>query len=379
MGIRYTTDDFIKKAIEVHDGKYDYSQVIYKTSRDKVIIICPKHGAFSQQAASHLAGCGCPGCQKEWSDAHRKNHAESARKSRGMTTEDWISRAKAVHGDRYDYSRVVYVNQRTDVAIICRKHGLFLQKADSHIRGCGCRLCGYDEGAAKFSHTWSDEQREKIAETCLQRYGARRYLDSADGKAKMALIQSDIEFRKKMSVINSSEEVQAKIRATSMAKYGVDCVGKLKEVHDKADETRRRNGTWSTSKPEEKMYTFLCDVFGIDDVVRQYKESRYPFHCDFYLKSLDLFIELNATWIHGGHWFDVNNVDDIATLDFWRQKVLDGHRFYGVAIDVWSVRDVKKLQTALNNRLNYLVFWDNNLFDFLDWLNSDRSILNNIT
>lgn len=126
------------------------------------------------------------------------------------------------------------------------------------------------------------------------------------------------------------------------------------------------------------MYHFLCIKFGELDVVRQYKCSRYPFHCDFYIKSLDLFIELNATWLHGGHWFDETDISDLTVLSNWSDKVLLGHMFYSVAIDVWTVRDVKKRRTALANGLNYLVFWDNDLSDFKTWFNADVLVLNNI-
>jgi len=146
-------------------------------------VICPKHGVFEQRASSHLAGNGCPQCAKTWSDEHRKNLQQSSRKSRGMTTDEWITRAKSVHGNTYDYSQTVYVNQRTNVKIICSKHGVFEQKADSHIRGNGCRLCGFESENRK-GRTWSDEQKMKIAETCIERYGARRYLDSVEGKRR---------------------------------------------------------------------------------------------------------------------------------------------------------------------------------------------------
>lgn len=79
-----------------------------------------------------------------------------------MTTEQWIERAKQVHGDKYDYSLIVYVNQRTNVKIICPIHGVFEQKADSHIRGNGCRLCGLESVNRQFVRDWSPEQRENF-------------------------------------------------------------------------------------------------------------------------------------------------------------------------------------------------------------------------
>lgn len=370
--------EFKEKGKQLHNNKYDYSNVVYVNSRTKVKIICPKHGEFEQLPSSHLQGNGCPECAKVWTSEHKNNHVTSSRKSRGMTTDEWIKRAKQVHGDKYDYSQTEYVNQRTNVKIICPVHGLFEQKADSHIRGCGCRLCGLQSENYIGVHNWTDEQREKIANTCQERYGASRYLDSDAGKKHISDVKSTPEFRKKMSDIISSDEVQGRMKSTCLNRYGVSSPMMLSEVVDKVGESKRINKTWSTSKPEENMYVILCDKFGKKDVVRQYKCKRYPFHCDFYIKSLDLFIELNATWLHGKHWFDSSNKDDIDTLQVFKQKIALGHRFYEVAIDVWTVRDVKKRQTAIDNNLNYVVFWKNDLSDFKEWLNTDKLVLNNI-
>ena len=378
MGKKLTTKDFIEKAKQLHNDKYDYSETVYVNSRSKIIIICPEHGSFEQLPSSHLSGNGCPKCARVWSNEHRKNHQMSSRKSRGITTAEWVDRAKKVHGDKYDYSQTVYVNQRTNVKIICKIHGLYEQKADSHLRGCGCKLCGYESDAHKGVHNWFDEQREKITNTCRIKYGADRYLDSDEGKEKIIKTKSTSEFRRKMRSIISSDDVQKRTKLTCLSKYGVTSAMKLSETVDKVGESKRKNKTWSTSKPEEIMYEILCNKFGEDDVIRQYKESRYPFHCDFYIKSLDLFIELNATWLHGYHWFDKTDMNDLDNLNQWLDNVKSGKKFYNVAIDVWTRRDVIKRQTAIDNNLNYVVFWKNDLSDFLEWINSENLVLNNI-
>lgn len=374
-----TTQEFIEKAILVHGNKYDYSRTEYVVSRKKVIIICPEHGEFLQLPTSHLQGNGCPKCARIWTDEHRENLQKSSRRSRGMTTSEWIERAKSVHGDKYDYSQTVYVNQRTNVKIICPVHGLFEQKADSHLRGYGCRLCGFESENHNFSHKWSDEQRRKIEQTCLAKYGAKRYLDSEEGRRKDAEIRGTAEFRKKMHDIISSDEVQEKSKKTSLERYGVEFPMQRPDVYEKCADSKRENGTWSTSKPEEQMYALLIDRFGVSDVERQYrKDKRYPFHVDFYIKSLDLFIELNATWLHGFHFYNPSNPDDAQMVQFWKDKVSSGREFYNVAINIWTVRDVLKRETAIKNGINYLVFWDNDLTDFKEWLDSDILVLNNV-
>lgn len=371
MSKKLTTTQFIDKCRHLHGDKYDYSKTVYVDSRSPVKIVCFKHGIFEQRASSHLSGNGCPECARNWTNEHKLNLQNSSRKSRGMTTNEWIEKAKTVHGDRYDYSQTVCVNQRTNVKIICKVHGLFEQKADSHIRGHGCRFCGYNSSARSGVHNWSNEQYAKTADTCEKKYGARRYLDSIEGKEKLAAIKSTSEFRSKMRDIISSESVQERTKNTCLSRYGATSAMKISATVDKISESKRLNKTWRTSKSEDDMYIMLCDRFGNDDVVRQYKETRYPFNCDFYIKSLDLFIELNATWLHGGHWFDDSNEGDVLLLNNWKQKVISGSRFYEVAIDVWTVRDVKKRQTAIDNRLNYVVFWKTDLSDFKHWIRSE--------
>ena len=127
-----TTEGFVKKANEIHEGKYDYSKVEYANSSTKVCIICPEHGEFWQTPDSHLGGSGCPKCGME------KNHVL-------MSNDEFIEKARKVHGDKYDYSNVEYDGPFNDVRIICPKHGEFLQKAYLHLDGCGCQKCGVTE------------------------------------------------------------------------------------------------------------------------------------------------------------------------------------------------------------------------------------------
>lgn len=113
------------------------------------------------------------------------------------------------------------------------------------------------------------------------------------------------------------------------------------------------------------VYDLLSNKFGEDDVICQYKDlNRYPFLCDFYIKSLDLFIELNIYWTHGGHFFDKSNKDDVSKLLYWSSRKTDA---FDKAVYTWSTSDLNKRDTAIKNNINYLVFWDNDLSDFKEW------------
>lgn len=112
------------------------------------------------------------------------------------------------------------------------------------------------------------------------------------------------------------------------------------------------NKTWNTSKPEKFLYEKLIGEYGAENVKTQYNlDPRYPFRCDFYIVSEDLFIELQGTWMHGKHPFDINNPEDIDILEKWKEKAID-HPQYASAIEIWTHKDVMKREYALKNNLN---------------------------
>lgn len=95
------------------------------------------------------------------------------------------------------------------------------------------------------------------------------------------------------------------------------------EAKKKEYATKRKNKTFNSSKPEDKLYEELVTRYGKDDVVRQYIDrERYPFPCDFYIKSQDLFIEYNGTFEHGDKPFDPQSATDCEFAEKIRQKAL---------------------------------------------------------
>lgn len=143
-----TTNDFIRKARLLHGDKYNYSKVNYVNSDVKVCILCPEHGEFWQVPRTHLSGSGCPICVGR----------------RKMRTIDFVKRAKAKHGDKYDYSKAEYKGNSEKVCIICPEHGEFWQSAGSHMKGVGCPKCGIIKSSSQ-QKIWT---KEKCYETALQ-------------------------------------------------------------------------------------------------------------------------------------------------------------------------------------------------------------------
>lgn len=125
-GTFMNTEYFKEKAAKIHNNKYDYSKTIYVHNKHKMTIICPVHGEWQQDSSNHLQGKGCPKCVE-----HPK----------GTTTETFIQKLRAKHGDKYDYSKVVYEDCHNKITIICPVHGEFNQKASNHLRGDGCPKC----------------------------------------------------------------------------------------------------------------------------------------------------------------------------------------------------------------------------------------------
>jgi predicted nucleic-acid-binding Zn-ribbon protein len=143
---RKTTSEFIAEATLKHNSKYDYSDVKYLGANTKINILCPIHGKFTQIAGKHLKyGCNlCSGRSKK-------------------TTSQFIEEAIIKHDDKYDYSDVEYLNSRTKVNILCKKHGVFYQTPNMHLKGQGCPKCGTVRSASKNAKTTSDFIKKAIS------------------------------------------------------------------------------------------------------------------------------------------------------------------------------------------------------------------------
>lgn len=125
---KITTDEFIKKAIEIHGEIYDYSKTKYTKAQMSVIVICPKHGEFNIKPNNHISGKqGCSKCG-------HKMHI--------LSTDEFIEKAIQVHGENYDYSKTKYIKMGQLLIIICPIHGDFEQIPSNHITHCqGCKKC----------------------------------------------------------------------------------------------------------------------------------------------------------------------------------------------------------------------------------------------
>ena len=122
---------FIEKSIKIHGNTYDYSCVNYVNNKTKVELICKEHGNFLVRPDGHFTRKqGCPKCGV-------------IKRANGRKNKNWYSDFIKIHGDKYDYSKVIYENNKTKVEIICHKHGPFFMKPNAHInQKQGCIKCG---------------------------------------------------------------------------------------------------------------------------------------------------------------------------------------------------------------------------------------------
>ena len=223
----------------------------------------------------------------------------------------------------------------------------------------------------------TDDRVKQISETQKGREFSEEHKRKISEGTKAAMANPNI--RKKLSEAKSgkhlSAEHKAKIGEKNRGKVVTDKTKKKMSESAKKrttrpltkDElkvkltrqylTRKKNNTFNTSTPEEKLYNKLLEEYEHKHIYRQYKDNdRYPFYCDFYIKEDDLFIELNAHWTHGGKPFDPNDSECQEKLKIWQEKAKQS-KFYENAIHTWTVRDVEKQKFAKENNLNYKVIY----------------------
>ena len=299
-----TKDDFIELARKVHGDKYDYSKVEYVNNSTKVCIICPKHGEFRQVPSSHLSGIGCPICghraltDEEFIKEARKVHGDkydyskiNIKDSKGrrciicpehgefwqkrtdhidkhkgclkcsgserLTTEEFIEKARRVHGDKYDYSKVDYVSSHKKVCIICPVHGEFWQEPDNHLRwGCSkCRVSSLEKTVREFL-TESGIQFEEQKMFDWLKYKKKMKLDFFIPEKNIAIeCQGEQHFeRYRFEKDNTRLDTRMdrdKVKAELCAKNGVEIIYFATK---KTAEAHNNEAFWDLDTLKERIY-----------------------------------------------------------------------------------------------------------------------------
>lgn len=337
---KLTTQEFIEKAKAIHGDRYDYSKTEYVKATKPVIIGCRIHGDFQQLPHNHLRGKGgCVQCNKI--------------EGRRLGVDEFISRAREIHGDLYDYSQVVYVNTKTPAKIVCPIHGVFEQRPEKHLEGHGCPFCIKN----LKDTTESFIAKARIVHGDFYDYSKVQYVDQ---HTPVCIIDPEYgEFwQQPISHLNGRDDYRRKVQK---AWYTMYSKGKC-------------------SSAEVEVYDALVSKFGKDNVKPQHWSKLYPYTCDFYVVPFDLYMEINVYPSHGYHWFDATNADDLARAASMAELSVT-NSWYKTALNVWLKVDPAKKLMALSNNLNYLVFWKDDLSDFYEWYDAfdfDNPVLKNV-
>ena len=245
---KLTTEKFIEKARKIHDDKYDYSKVEYVNSHRPVKIICKIHGEFEQSPTNHLSGKGCPICA-----------------GKNMTTEQFIKKARIIHGDRYDYSKVVYINSTTKVCIICPEHGEFWQSPNNHLDGKGCYFCGVKQQTQQRTITTSEFiKRAMLIHNDKYKYDKVDYINA---RSKVCIIcPSHGEFWQEPCLHLS----------------GSGCP----------------NCCCNISKEEKKIYDYICGLVGDENVIHNTRKLLKSGEIDIYIPNENIGIEFDGLYWH---------------------------------------------------------------------------------
>ena len=382
----YKTMNSLSRHISTHMTQEQYFDKYLRTSEQEgKCVICGKPTRFRNFKYSN---CCSQSCRNTWinqnrTEEERKNLSEKI--SKANKTEEVLAKTRQTNIEKYG---VPYTTQNLEVQEKRRQTCQEKYGTDYSFQAKPVKekiqqsiYEHYGEEGLK-----SKEVREKTIATCQERYGTnnggcskeaiqkikettlKHYGVTCSWQAEEVKNKIKETCKNKYGVENASQsiKIQNKIKQTCLEKYGVECQyqrpdlrAKLSnpEVIAKKYETKRKNGTFNTSNPEDRCYDLLCSIY--PNAKRSYKSEQYPYLCDFYVPELDLYIECHFFWTHGGHFFDPNNPEDLAKLEKWKSK---HSKFYDNAIQNWTVRDLEKLECARKNNLNYLVCWSEEEF-----------------
>ena len=310
-------EEFIRKSQYKHYSKYDYSKVEYIDSKTKVCIICPEHGEFWQVPSSHVRGCGCPLCAKE----------EKSKMRRG-NTDTFIYNAIKVHSTRYNYSKTNYINSRTKVCIICPEHGEFMMTPSNHLNGQGCPKCmgkQMDNGLfiSKANEVHGDkydyskveyiDSKTKVCIICPEhgefwQVPAKHLYGRGCPKCSM-------EHRKDRQKISYYEFLK-KVKKVHNGKYSYSDAPNFNGMHSKIEIICPKHGVFTQlaydhlaghgcpkcaaieSEAEREIYEYICSLIGSDEVIKKDRSILNGKEIDILIPKYNIGIEYNGLKWH---------------------------------------------------------------------------------
>ena len=223
-------------------------------------------------------------------------------------------------------------------------------------------------------HVLSDEGRKRLSDYRKKLWENKEYRENTIRQMKAA--QANLSDEKRNAKLNgyhkwwnglddNAKEQHNHNISNSVRKWSKTLSAEQKqEKLRKEYNTKKQNNTFNTSEyEEEELYEYIKTLF--PDVIHQYKSTSYPYKCDFYIPSIDTYIEYQGSWTHGGHPYG-SDESDKETLEIWLSK---DSQYYKNAAYNWSVTDVKKREIAKKNNLVFYELWPkDNYFKFIQTL-----------
>jgi len=342
-----TKEQFLEKCEKLFP-EYDFSNIDWKSYTTPIIVTCKEHGAFEILPSKLYQQRGrCKKCRAKIMSEKNSANAKSRLKKARQTNLEKYGVENPFQADE--------VKQKIKQTIIENHGGVGMASSETAKKIAATKEKRY--GNSTFTN------REKCKQTVQERYGVDNVYASSE-----VLEKKKQSYMEHYGVDNpmKSKEVREKCKATMMSRYGYDNYGKSSksrqylgsdEFKAKRRRTLHEHGTYGKSQAEDRCYYLLQSIF--PNAVHHYTSDVYPFECDMYVPELDLYVECNFFWTHGGHFFDSNNTEDIKVLEEWKSKHT---KFFDIAAHVWTESDLKKLETAQKNNLNYLVCWSEEEF-----------------
>ena len=200
----------------MHNKKYDYSKVVWdKGNRQRVIIICPKHGEFTQTVKNHLRGKGCTNIE-----CKQQKQKETSKANYGV---EYAAQSKIVQDKMKQTCQERYGVENVFASDEFKKR--------------------IKETIASKDDEWKQKLQEKRRETCIEKYGTEHPIQNI--------------------------EVKAKIRQTCLEKYGVDYSLQVKDVRDKGKATNlQRYGAenpFASEQIKEKIKKQNMQLYGVEN------------------------------------------------------------------------------------------------------------------
>jgi len=328
--IQKTTDDFIKQATIIHNNKYNYSYSEYKDTSKKIKIICPIHGEFNQRPIQHLMGQGCPKCGIDTMKSKLKRNIH-----------DFIEKCNKIHNNKYKYIDSSYINNKSLIDIECPIHGRFKQKASEHLRGYGCSKCARNKqlttnefiNKAKnihgdkynYSESVYSKSKSKITVICEKHGKFDIYAGYHLSKGGCPSCASSIEQQQIFDYIKTISDDVIENDRRLIAPYELDIVipSKKLAIEFNGNFYHSYNSLLSENRYKHKLKSDMADKIGISLIQINSHEWK---HKKELIKSMILHRIKESDNRLYARKCDIIQINDKTCSDFFKQNHISGHR-----------------------------------------------------